>query len=452
MCGPIGTVVSSVQAPPAPIATMDNTTSGEPLDELRIHEIPDKYLGVIVHFMLKFHNDTSEFNKPQLRRTFRSSYPLFLVLYGSLFVSSLIANSWMVLHIYREKRPRESVCVYLFVNALNDIFKLLVVIPISLVTLFLDNWLFGRFLCFASPIVQDFPFYLTLLTFVAIACDRYRYAMNPLKRRIPPLLCLTGVAIVAGILTLPYAAYTKFLDLQQYLGHQFQGTGICAINLTENIEEYIRGLFIVLYALPVALVIYLHVKVSVEIKAQGTSQSLALNVTNRRESNGEEASVCSVASSMVPESVYSTRSCAVFPVATREVVRHQSEASRSSSAFYKDARSLEDTVDWMKERRTQNTVMMMVTVYAVCLLPLNILRLIVHVVHEGPEQSVHFDLSFAFAVLIAFLPTLGTPYLFRVWHLSTRITIDACQYRKLRRVSGTSSVGHRDKNRSNSKA
>lgn len=417
--------------------------------ELNIQQIPDKYIGYIMHFMLKFQNDTSEFSRPQLRRTFRSSYPLFLVLYGSLFVSSLIGNCWMVQHIYREKRPRESVCVYLFANALNDIFKLLVVMPISLVTLFLHNWVYGSFLCFASPIVQDFPFYLTLLTFVAIACDRYRYAMNPMKRQIPPLLCLLGVGLVAGILTLPYAAYTKFIDLEQYLGQQFKGTGICAINLTENIEEYIRGLFIVLYALPVALVIYLHVKVTVEIKAQETSQSLALHATYRRESNGEEASVCSVASSMVPESVYSTRSCAAFPVATRDSCL-RSETGSSPATLHKDSpRSPEeDSLDWMKERRTQNTVMMMVTVYAVCLLPLNVLRLIVHVVHEGPEHSVHFDLSFAFAVLIAFLPTLGTPYLFRVWHLSTRLNMDACQYRKLRRASGTS--GH--KVRSNSRA
>ncbi|KAK8782147.1 hypothetical protein V5799_016514 [Amblyomma americanum] len=186
----------------------------EPSDQLNIQQIPDKYIGYIMHFMLKFQNDTSEFSKPQLRRTFCSSYPLFLVLYGSPFVSPLIANYWMVLHIYREKRPRET----------------------------------------------DFTFYLTLLTFVAIACDRYWYAMNPMKRQIPPLLCLFGVCLVAGMLTLPYAAYTKFLDLQQYLGEQFRGAGICAINLTENIEEYIRGLFIVLYALPVALVIYLHVK------------------------------------------------------------------------------------------------------------------------------------------------------------------------------------------------
>ncbi|KAH8020146.1 hypothetical protein HPB51_025027 [Rhipicephalus microplus] len=387
--------------------------------ELNIEQIPDKYIGYIMHFMLKFQNDTSEFSRPQLRRTFRTSYPLFLVLYGSLFVSSLIGNGWMVLHIYREKQPRETVCVYLFANALNDIFKLLVVMPITLVTLFLHNWVFGSFLCFASPIVQDFPFYLTLLTFVAIACDRYRYAMNPMKRQIPPPLCLLGVCLVAGILTLPYAAYTKFLDLEQYLGHQFRGTGICAINLTENIEEYIRGLFIVLYALPVALVIYLHVKVSVEIKAQ--EASLALHATYRRESNGEEASVCSVASSsMAPESVYSTRSCAAFPAARRSPPGG-------------------DALDWLKERRTQNTVMMMVTVYAVCLLPLNVLRLIVHVVHEGPEHSVHFDLSFAFAVLIAFLPTLGTPYLFRVWRLS----LDACQYSKLQRAGRKGRCGSR---------
>ncbi|KAL3222323.1 hypothetical protein MRX96_028427 [Rhipicephalus microplus] len=355
--------------------------------ELNIEQIPDKYIGYIMHFMLKFQNDTSEFSRPQLRRTFRTSYPLFLVLYGSLFVSSLIGNGWMVLHIYREKQPRETVCVYLFANALNDIFKLLVVMPITLVTLFLHNWVFGSFLCFASPIVQDFPFYLTLLTFVAIACDRYRYAMNPMKRQIPPTV--------------------------------FRGTGICAINLTENIEEYIRGLFIVLYALPVALVIYLHVKVSVEIKAQ--EASLALHATYRRESNGEEASVCSVASSsMAPESVYSTRSCAAFPAARRSPPGG-------------------DALDWLKERRTQNTVMMMVTVYAVCLLPLNVLRLIVHVVHEGPEHSVHFDLSFAFAVLIAFLPTLGTPYLFRVWRLS----LDACQYSKLQRAGRKGRCGSR---------
>ncbi|XP_064466078.1 prolactin-releasing peptide receptor-like isoform X1 [Ornithodoros turicata] len=433
---------------------MANFTTVNSLEDLNIHRIPDKYIGYIMYFILKFQNDTSEFNKPQLRRIFKLSYPLFLVLYSSLFVTSLISNFWLVFRIYRDRRPKESFYIYLFVNALNDIFKLLVVMPVSLVTLFLHSWVFGSFMCSVSPIIQDFPFYLTLLTFVLIACDRYRFVMNPLKRRLPPLFCLAGISIIAGILILPYAVYTTYIDLQQYLGRQFEGTGICALNLTENIEEYIRGLFIVLYALPVALVIYLHVKASVEIKAQEMSQSLALRATNRRESNGEENSVCSVASSVVPDSLYSTRSCAVFPVSTRDnaAIRSKSDGNRGPSGFFKEPKSPEDSIDWMKERRTQNTIMMLVTVYAVCLLPLNILRLIIHVIHEGPEHSVHFDLAFAFAVLIAFLPTLGTPYLFRVWYISAHMSADMRQYKKLRHISGTHAVDNKEKDRNNSRA
>lgn len=105
--------------------------------------------------------------------------------------------------------------------------------------------------------------YVTVLTHVVIAVDRYRLVVHPMKLRPPACLCVIGTWALAVCVVLPYALFIKFIDLEQVLNSKdFRGVGICWQNLERHTEEYIRAMFISLYCLPLAVIAFLNVKVS----------------------------------------------------------------------------------------------------------------------------------------------------------------------------------------------
>ncbi|KAG8200121.1 hypothetical protein JTE90_018910 [Oedothorax gibbosus] len=246
--------------------------------------------------------------------------------------------------------------------------------PLALSTTLIQNWVYGSFLCYLFPMMQDIPFHATMLTFLLIAFDRYRQTLYPLKQPCPPFLCMFGVYIATIFTVLPYAVYTRYLNLEVYFGAQFKGTGICAINVDDNIEEYIRGLFIIMYVLPLGLIAFLHIKTSEEIKAHLTS----------------------------------------FTVSFHDV-RLESEPPTITLTVPKQLPRKEDEKDWAFEKQMQCFLAKAVSTYATCLLPLNLIRLLKHVVYETYENSYHFDISFIMVVWLAFLPTVTTPVIFLFW-------------------------------------
>ncbi|XP_066908846.1 uncharacterized protein [Halyomorpha halys] len=88
-----------------------------------------------------------------------------------------------------------------------------------------------------------------------------------MKPRIPAFVCATGSWLMAICIVLPYPIYTTYLDLGKYIG-QFQGVGICAINLQDDMQEYMRGLFLAMYVLPLAVTAYLYIRMSRKLQTE----------------------------------------------------------------------------------------------------------------------------------------------------------------------------------------
>ncbi|XP_013790487.2 neuropeptide Y receptor type 5-like [Limulus polyphemus] len=378
----------------------------------KIHEIPEHYLGMVIHFFMHFHNDTTDFKTPHLRPALKNVFPLYLVLYGLVGAAGLFLNANMLRRILLRRKHCENIEKYLASNALNDMFKCIVVMPVSLATLALQNWILGRFLCHFLPIAQDVPFYATFLTFLSIAFDRYKAILNPLKPRNIAGFWLLGTWVSSFLVALPYSVYSEYVDLEKYFGEQFKGVGICVVNVENNIEEFIRALFIVLYATPAVLIMYLHLKVTVEIN----------NRNNAFHSNGqrsqmlshEDISVSSVATSSVMETRKS--SAVPLPVGIEDVSRGPSSDTAGQSlgtGVRRYRHQDDDDFDWDRERVVQKCFFMMALFYAFCLFPLHVTRLVKHVVTETVEHTSHFDLAFINVVLIALLPTIVTPVLHR---------------------------------------
>ena len=119
-----------------------------------LQNLPDKLLGQMLHILQSFPNETIDMRQPHIRKSLEEFYPTFLILYGLIMVIGALGNVGMVMHILRRRLYRETTCAYLLNIALCNVVMVLVVLPMSLAILLIQNWVFGSFLCYFVPMIQ----------------------------------------------------------------------------------------------------------------------------------------------------------------------------------------------------------------------------------------------------------------------------------------------------------
>ncbi|KAK9712919.1 hypothetical protein QE152_g24628 [Popillia japonica] len=174
-------------------------------------------------------------------------------------------------------------------------------------------------------------------------------------------------------------------------------------------QEYMRGIFLFMYATPLATITYLYVKVSRELQTQQCNVGVILFETRRE-----------------PRSRTDSHSTNVDMRSSRgecdSLSQHSRNSYRNSRTSYRESRlrheSHDTELDITKEKRTQKYLISMVSVYSICLCPLMVLRLARLALLETYDNSAHFDITYCMFVWIAFLPTCTTPLLFASWQMS----------------------------------
>ncbi|XP_014665182.1 PREDICTED: prolactin-releasing peptide receptor-like, partial [Priapulus caudatus] len=352
-------------------------------------EDPTKtYLRLILDILSDSHNETIDPTKPILRISLRYVYPLFIFVYSLVCLVGTTGNV-LILYTIMKKRLRDPTYLLLGNMAVSDITKCVAVLPISLANLLIKNWIYGSFMCFFLPMLQYFPVHVSMLTYLTIAIERYRLILHPIKSRVPAGLCIIGIWVLAVCLVLPYAIYVKYIDLGFFLGSDFDGVGLCLVNVERNIEEYTRAMFVCLYAVPLAIIAFLYVKVSAEIKVrEGPATSVSRVTWSTNVSEGDHRA-------------------------------SEDHGSASHPHVQHSLRSDDDDFDSNQERRTQKYLITMVTLFAACWCPLNILTLVTHFVFETDNNAGYFDVTFILFSWIGFLSTCINPFLFASWMMSS---------------------------------
>lgn len=118
-------------------------------------DLPHKWVNVVADYLRGLRNDTIDFNRPQLRPSVRHTYAAFVCGYSALIMAGALCNA-CVLAIVARKRLYAADPVYVYVAnlAVTGIVECVTVLPISLMVLLVQNWIFGRFLCFFLPMLQ----------------------------------------------------------------------------------------------------------------------------------------------------------------------------------------------------------------------------------------------------------------------------------------------------------
>lgn len=424
---------------------------------LRFRELPENHQLIIITHLTLFHNDTKDFSVIHIRESVQYVYPLYIFLYAVIALVGTISNVCLIVTIVRRRLYRDPTCFFICNLAISDIIKCLVVLPISLWNVIVLNWVFGSFLCYFIPMLQCIPIYASMLTFLLIAVYRYRFIFYPQTSRIPRLICSLGIWVLTICVVLPFSIYITYFDFEKLFGPQFSGTGLCVVNIEENMQEYLRGLFIVLYVLPLTVIAFLYIKISFEIKVkENPLPSVVFETVSTDErshstlrsgsdtpcptrsswAGSETMSTANKESELAPPTTTGTTSDGILPLLKRY-------SYDSSIHWHPEILEEDDGFDPRKEKQTQKYLISIVTLFAICIFPLEIMKLVKHGITETLDNTGHFDLAFLILIWIGVLPTCITPILFVSWFSGRPIKDKLRGYLKLNNRRRHSSLGNK---------
>uniref|UniRef100_A0A8C4W7Z2 Prolactin releasing hormone receptor n=1 Tax=Gopherus evgoodei TaxID=1825980 RepID=A0A8C4W7Z2_9SAUR len=148
--------------------------------------------------------------------------PLFIPLYCLLVAVACLGNAFLVGCIAANKKLHNTTNFFLGNLSLGDLLMCLTCVPLTASYAFEGRgWLFGRAMCHAVALLQAATVYVSVLSLVAIAVDRYVVVAYPVRRRIAPRYCGLVVAAIWALalaLAAPPAWHTSYVDLRP-IGH-----------------------------------------------------------------------------------------------------------------------------------------------------------------------------------------------------------------------------------------
>ncbi|XP_055534659.1 uncharacterized protein LOC129724073 [Wyeomyia smithii] len=362
--------------------------------------IPDNFLSTVAQVVLGIvgdHNETlpGDYSSPMLKPVVARIYPIFIVMYAIPAALGIATNVLIVSYISKYRLHRDATQAFIVNLAVCHTVQCAFVLPISLMVMLIQNWIFGQFMCFFLPLLQDIPLHVAMISHLLIAWDRKRWLTDPLKARLPAFVCSCASWLAGMVIALPYPIYTTYLDLGKYVP-KFEGVGICAVNLVDDMQEYMRGLFVIMYCGPMTLLGYLYIRTSRELRPPDGPLSIMMFEARA------EARTKQIRASRSGSSGGGTGT--------------GSGANLSSNSRTYDLYDAE--LDVNREKRTQRHLGAMASAQVLCVCPLMILRLARMTLVETYENQAHFDITYLMFVWFAFLPTVIVPWIYASWVLS----------------------------------
>ena len=131
---------------------------------------------------------------------------ILIVLYVTVALTAIIGNTMVVTVIIRSKKLR-GVTNYFIANlAAADIMIAALAIPFTFQAALLQKWVLPRFMCSFCPFIQTLSLNVSIFTLVAVALDRFRAVIFPLRARTSHLrtkLCIIPIWMLSFVLSIP---------------------------------------------------------------------------------------------------------------------------------------------------------------------------------------------------------------------------------------------------------
>ncbi|XP_052026141.1 G-protein coupled receptor 83-like [Apodemus sylvaticus] len=179
--------------------------------------------------------------------------------YAVIIVISLFGNSLVCQVFVKHKEIKKSTGLLIFNLAISDILIILLNSPFALARFLSGQWVFGRIMCHVSRFAQYCSLHVSTLTLMAVAMDRHRVILHPMKPRLTHTQSLIVVGVIWSIavfLALPHAIYQNVVtlvnmdgDTRSYCLPSFPGPSVL-------VSKYVDlGTFVLLYILPLLVIV-----------------------------------------------------------------------------------------------------------------------------------------------------------------------------------------------------
>lgn len=99
---------------------------------------------------------------------------IVIILYALVFVVSCVGNGLVVWAIWARKRMRTAVNFMIGNLTVSDLIMTIVNMPFSCARMLMSEWVFGSTLCTLVPFAQSLSVYVSSITMMVIAIDRYQ--------------------------------------------------------------------------------------------------------------------------------------------------------------------------------------------------------------------------------------------------------------------------------------
>uniref|UniRef100_A0A3Q1GCB1 G protein-coupled receptor 83 n=1 Tax=Acanthochromis polyacanthus TaxID=80966 RepID=A0A3Q1GCB1_9TELE len=183
---------------------------------------------------------------------------LLVAAYSLIIVVSLFGNTLVCHVMIKTNRTQTSTRLFILNLAVADIFITVLNTPFTLVRFMNSTWVFGRTMCHISRFVQYCSLHVSTLTLTAIALDRRKVILYPLRPRMSPVqggVWVTVIWIMASCFSLPHAIYQKLLT---FTYSEEKERSLCIPDFPEPSDVYWQYIdlltFILLYVLPLLII------------------------------------------------------------------------------------------------------------------------------------------------------------------------------------------------------
>ncbi|CAH1638867.1 unnamed protein product [Spodoptera littoralis] len=142
---------------------------------------------------------------------------IFCVIYTVIFVLGLLGNILVCFVVARNKAMQTVTNLFISNLALSDILLCVVAVPFTPLYTFRGDWSWGSVLCHIMPFAQGCSVYISTLTLMSIAIDRFFVIIYPFRPRMKIETCLIVIIMIwtfSVSVTTPYAIFMTYFDLE----------------------------------------------------------------------------------------------------------------------------------------------------------------------------------------------------------------------------------------------
>ncbi|GAA31719.1 Neuropeptide Y receptor type 2 [Clonorchis sinensis] len=275
-------------------------------------------------------------------------------IYPTIMVLSTVGNSIVILTVIRSSEMRSTTNIFIANLAVSDLLITFVSMPFTPIAFYVKTWRAPPIMCRLLPWTMATSLYVSTLTSMAIAADRYIVIVHPLKRRVSPSICGIVIATVwffSLLVTLPNAIFHE-----GFLNPVTQEVNCTQSWPTEySLLVFTIVTFVLQFVVPCLNISLCYYRVSCVLRARCTAK-IGLRLNSR--------------------------------------VKEEAELHRT--------------------RRTNKMLIAMVVVLVICWIPLHSLWIIVDVLGPELQDSSHFERAFMTCHMIAMSSTVYNPF-FYAW-------------------------------------